>query len=128
MILRSLALVAVASTALISTGCAKRIEAPMEKGVCFAVAEQADHTYKFNSVKTNVQSLEYCAVELERMRLNFLRMGGNVQELTGAYQGRFIFLAKEGISTSEHLDGPRFMALVRYNGKLVVPGAVPQEP
>jgi hypothetical protein len=54
-------------------------------------------------------------------------MGGTSRELTGAYQGSYIFLKQEGIYRAKRYEGARYMALVRYNGKLVIPGAVPQD-
>ena len=108
------------------TGCAKNREAPLDVGVCYAVVEQPDKKLKFNKVSDGVKSLEFCAAALEKVRLQFLRLGGSNRETTGAYQGHFLFLQQDGIYSSETYDGPRFITLVRYNDKLVMPGAVPQ--
>jgi len=121
-------LLAIAAPALLLTvGCAKDIKAPVDAGVCWHVAPQADGTLKFNKLAVNIADMEHCAAELEKMRLSFLRMGGAARELTGAYQGSYIFLQQEGIYRAKRYEGARYMALVRYNGKLVIPGAVPQD-
>ena len=125
--MRSLPLVAVslllAATAL--AGCEKRTEAPFEAGVCLHVIEQKDGTLKYNPVAHDVPSMEQCAADLEGMRLRFVRMGSPNRELTGAYQGKFIFLEKEGIYLGDTYEGSRFMSLVRTgDGRLAVPGAI----
>jgi hypothetical protein len=74
------------------------------------------------------KSLETCAANLEAMRIKFLTMGGNQQEIVGAYQSNFLFLQKEGILTSTSLEGPRYVALVRTgDGRLAIPSAMPQQ-
>ena len=107
------------------TGCEKQTKAPFEQGVCMHVIEQKDGTLKFNPVAQKVPSLELCAAELEGMRLRFVRLGSPNRELTGAYQGKFIFLQKEGIYLGDTYEGARFMSLVRTgDGRLAVPGAI----
>jgi hypothetical protein len=115
-----------ALAALALTACAADPKAPNDPGVCWHVSPQEDGSLKFNKVAQNVADMEHCAVELERMRLSFLRMGGNKREIAGAYQGNFIFLRDEGIYRAQRYNGGQYLALVRYNGKLVMPGAVPQ--
>jgi hypothetical protein len=113
--------------ACLTAACEKHVEAPLDPGVCFAVVETPQHTLKYNKLATNIKNLEYCSAELERMRLGFLRLGGSTDDVTGAYQGHFIFLPPgPAIYTSETYDGPRYVAMVRYGDKLVLPGAVPQ--
>jgi hypothetical protein len=114
-------------TAGLTTACEKRLEAPLDPGICYAVVETPQHTLKYNKVATNIKSLEFCAAALERMRLGFLRLGGSTQDVNGAFQGHFIFLPSgPAIFTSETYDGPRYVAMVRYGDKIVLPGAVPQ--
>lgn len=109
-------------------GCEKQTKAPFETGVCMHVIEQKDGTLKFNPVARNVASLELCAAELEGMRLRFVRMGSPSREMIGAYQGKFIFLQKEGIYLGDTYEGARFMSLVRTgDGRLAVPGAMPPQ-
>jgi hypothetical protein len=107
------------------TACEKQTKAPFEQGVCMHVVEQKDGTLKFNPVAQNVASLELCAAELEGMRIRFVRLGSPNRELTGAYQGKFIFVQKEGIYLGDTYEGARFMSLVRTgDGRLAVPGAI----
>jgi hypothetical protein len=121
----TLALLAVAATGL--TGCVKQTKAPFETGVCMHVIEQKDGTLKFNPVAQNVASIELCAAELEGMRIRFMRMGSPNRSMTGAYQGKFIFVEKEGIYLGDTYEGARFMSLVRTgDGRLAVPGAIRQ--
>jgi len=62
------------------------------------------------------------------MRLRFLRLGGQTRELSGAYQGNFIFLRREGIFRSQRWEGNQYLMLVRSgDGRLVIPGAVQTE-
>jgi len=125
--MRTLVLAAlVVAAPLVLGACAERLEAPRDIGVCYSIGVQPDKSIKFNKVASNVKSLEYCAAELEKIRLHYLRLGGNVQETSGTYQGHFIFLTRNGIFSGDSFEGPRYLALVRYNNKLVVPGAVPQ--
>ena len=80
---------------------------------------------RFNVLQQNVPSLEVCAAALEAMRLNFLRLGGNQNDITGAYQSKFIFIEQEGIFTADSLKGSSYLALVRTDdGRLAQPGAV----
>jgi len=109
------------------SACVKQTKAPFEQGVCLHVIEQKDGTLKFNPVAQNVASVELCAAELEGMRIRFVRMGSPNRELTGAYQGKFIFVEKEGIYLGDTYEGARFMSLVRTgDGRLAVPGAIRQ--
>jgi hypothetical protein len=123
------ALSLIAATAAVGlAGCEKQTKAPFETGVCMHVIEQKDGTLKFNPVARNVPSLEFCAAELEGMRLRFARLGSSNREMTGAYQGKFIFLQKEGIYLGDTYEGARFMSLVRTgDGRLAVPGAMPPQ-
>jgi hypothetical protein len=47
------------------------------------------------------------------MRLRFLSIGGSAEDIMGAYQGNFLFLQKEGVFTSETLNGDRYFLLGR---------------
>ena len=107
--------------------CAQRTEPPGDPGICYHVVPQKDGSMKyFKLVKT--PTLEACAANLEAMRIKFLMMGGNQQNIYGAYQANFLFLEKEGVQTSTSLEGPRYMALVRTgDGRLAIPGAMPQQ-
>ncbi len=118
-----------AVTMLALAACEKSVEAPYEPGVCFTVERgKAGEPPTFNKLAENQPQIEHCAARLEEMRLNFLRLGGNRREVTGAYQGRFIFIDREGVSFGKSLDGSRFMALARTgDGRLAVPGAITRD-
>ena len=123
--MRSLALLLIAATGL--AACAEKVAAPTDRGVCYAMAPDPDgEGYRFNVLARNVPNLEMCARELEIMRRRFLGMGGNVQTVAGVYQGQFLFLRREGIFTSQSFDGAQYVLLVRYEGQLVPPGAIPR--
>ncbi|WP_374471392.1 hypothetical protein [Phenylobacterium sp.] len=125
--LRTPLILALAASAAL-TACAQRTRPPGDPGVCFHVVPQKGGELKYNKL-VQAANLETCAANLEAMRIKFLRMGGNQQEIYGAYQSNFLFLQKEGVFTSTSLEGPRFVALVRTgDGRLAIPGAMPQEP
>lgn len=117
-----------AAAALVAlTACAKRTEPPGDVGVCFHVVPQKDGALKYNRL-IEAPNLETCAANLEAMRIKFLRMGGNQQNIYGAYQANFLFLEKEGVMTSTSLEGPRYVALVRTgDGRLAIPAAMPRQ-
>ena len=71
------------------SGCAKKTLPPGDPMVCYHVVTGADGKLKYNRLAQNVPNLETCAANLEAMRLKFLRMGGNIREITGAYQGSY---------------------------------------
>ncbi len=109
-------------------GCAKKIEAPTDAGVCWAMAVGKDGKVKFNRLANNVPDLEHCAAQLEAMRLKFVGLGGNKSEITGSYQGAYLFLQREGVFTAQSFDGVRYPFMVRTgDGRLAVPGAMPQQ-
>lgn len=111
--------------ALALAACAKRIEAPMDAGVCWHVVPLKDGTLRFNRLADHQPNIESCAAALEGMRLRFLALGGGMHDITGAYQGEFIFLQPEGVFISQSLTGNRYLALVRTeDGQLVPQGAV----
>lgn len=110
-------------------GCEKRTEAPTDRGVCWVVTQpDKSKPVKFSVLARNQEQLEYCAARLEEMRIRFLRMGGNRKKIVGAYQGKFLWVDSGGVSLSDSLEGPRFVALRRSrDGRLAIPGAFPME-
>ena len=71
--------------------------------------------------------MEHCAANLEAVRLKFLRMGGSIDEVDGAYQGEFIFVDKRGVYVAQSLSATPFPALVPTgDGRLVPPGTLSQ--
>ena len=111
--------------ALALTGCSRTLEAPSDQGVCYAMATLKDGNVRFNALASKVPDLEHCAAALEGMRVRFNQLGASNRELTGAYQGQFIFLQPEGVFTSSRYSGIRYPFLVRTgDGRLAAPGAV----
>ena len=115
--------------ALVLAACNSAVEAPYEPGVCFAVEVGAPgEAPVFNKLADNQPQIEHCAARLEEMRLRFLRQGGSRQDVTGAYQGQFIFIDREGVWIGKSLDGSRFIAMARTgDGRLAVPGAISRD-
>ena len=106
-------------------GCEKQVEAPMNAGVCWQMVEK-DGKPAFNIVSEHEPSIEACAASLEGMRLHFLAIGGSAEIISGAYQGQFLFLQREGVFTSQTLKGGRYLLLVRTgDGQLAKLGAGP---
>lgn len=111
------------------TGCGGGVEAPYEPGVCFTVetGEEGEAT-AFHKLAEGQPQIEHCAARLEEMRLRFLRQGGSRQEITGAYQGQYIFINREGVWIGKSLDGSRFILMARTgDGRLAVPGAITRD-
>jgi hypothetical protein len=122
------ALIASLAAAAALSACSPRTEPPGDPLICYHVVPQKDGKLKYNKL-VNAPNLETCAANLEAMRIKFLRMGGNQQDIYGAYQANFLFLQDEGVLTSTSLEGPRYVALVRTgDGRLAIPGAMPQAP
>jgi hypothetical protein len=102
--------------------CKAKLQPPGDAGVCYHVATNKDGSVRFNVMAKNVPDMEHCAGALEGMRLRFLSIGGSNTEITGAYQGNFLFLQDEGVFTSDSYDGPRYPFLVHSGNQLVPPG------
>ena len=116
-----------AATALLAA-CQETVQAPLDKGICYAIGTGPKGEIKFNVVARNVPNIENCAAQLEGVRLRFLRMGGQTREISGAYQGNFIHLRSEGIFRSQRWEGNQYLMVVRSgDGRLVIPGAVQSE-
>ena len=112
------------SAPLVLSACASS-EPDFEPGVCYHVNEEAGEQPAYNVLVRDQPQIEYCAARLEGMRVQFLRLGGSKQEITGAYQGRYIFINREGVSFAQSLNGARFFALARTgDGRLAIPGAI----
>jgi hypothetical protein len=121
------ALAALTLGALSLAGCADQgPRAPFDKGVCFHAVPESTTRFRFNPVKSNVQSIEFCAAELEGMRVRFLRMGGQNREIVGAYQGSFLIINPQGIFRRQKWNGAQYLLMVRTgDGRLAQPGAMP---
>jgi hypothetical protein len=125
--MRCLPYVMAALAPLALGACQKQLDAPTNQGVCWHLVQTADGKARFNPLATNQPDLEHCAGELEKMRLSFAALGANQTNVTGAYQGQFLFLQKEGVFTGQTYDGYRFPFMVRTgDGRLAKPGAMPR--
>ena len=122
-------LVAAGFGAVALTACGGGVEAPYEPGVCFSVETGAEgEAVDFHKLAEDQPQIEHCAARLEEMRLRFLRQGGSRQEVTGAYQGQFIFIDREGVWIGKSLNGSRFFLLARTgDGRLAMPGAITRD-
>jgi hypothetical protein len=124
---RLAAILAASTLALGLAACEPKVEAPFNKGVCWHMAQLPGGKVKFNMLSQNRPNLESCAASLEGMRERFLALGGNQEDVIGAYQGSFLFLGRTGVFTSTTLEGARWPALVRTSdGRLAIPSAVTQ--
>ena len=104
------------------------VQAPTDTGVCWHMVAGKGGKIRFLKLAENQPNLEHCAANLEGMRIHFLNLGGSVQEVDGAFQGQFLFIDPRGIFTSSDLNKTPYLALVRTgDGRLAVPGAVPQD-
>ncbi len=121
-----------AAGAIVALGaCTKAFEAPHDPGVCYSVGEpeQEGGEPRLHVVARDVPQIEFCAARLEEMRLRFLRMGGSKREVTGAYQGKFIFIDRRGVAFGDSLEGEmRFVAMARTgDGRLAAAGAIQRD-
>ena len=123
--LKPLALTAVAATALSLAACDTSPKAPTERGMCYSVT-QPNGEVKFNKLAENQPTIEACVARLEEMRRKFLNMGGSRRKITGAYQGKFIFIDGSGVAYADGLTSGRFYAFTRKNGQLELPNVANQ--
>lgn len=77
---------------------ATEIHAPKDPGVCYRMTAPGH----FEPLVRNSQGIEACAGDLERIHMK------TGESLTGAYQGRFIFVDKEAIRSATSWDGQRW--------------------
>lgn len=122
-------LLGAAASLLSLAACQKTLDAPIDTGVCWHLAQFPDGKVRFNRLAANQPDLEHCAAQLEIMRRNFNALGGTQTEITGAYQGQFLFVRPTGVFTAPSLNGYPYLLMVRTgDGRLAVPGAMPQTP
>ncbi len=84
--------------ALVVASCGQSLEAPRNTGVCWRLGPGMNGRQDFKPLTGGVDNLENCAVQLEGIS----RKAG--QPVTGAFQGRFIYVTEESITaaTAEH--------------------------
>ena len=80
------------------TACEKPLTAPSNPGVCWRMVEGMNGKPDFKPVAPNIDTRENCAVRLEGIRMAY------GQPVTGAFQGRFIYVTNEEISAA---SGPK---------------------
>jgi hypothetical protein len=120
----SLVSLALAATLAGLSGCSPP-PAPDDAGVCWHMIPGKDGKPQFNRLADKVPNIETCAMKLEVMRIQFLKVGGTRREISGAYQGQYLWLQREGVYVSQTLEGNRYPALKRLpDGTLAVPSAV----
>jgi len=114
---------------LLLAACDNSPKAPDDKGICYQVTVRKDGEVKFNKLAENQPTIEACIARLEEMRVKFLGMGGSRREVTGAYQGKFIFIDGSGVALADSLKSGRFYAFTRGpGGVLALPNVVNQPP
>lgn len=95
--------------ALVGLGCAlalgaceRQVTAPADSGVCWFMLEGADGRPQFKPFVTGIENLESCAARLEG---SFVRTG---RPVTGAFQGRFIFVTEGDVTAGPRLRGQHY--------------------
>lgn len=83
-------------------GCEKPLTAPGHTGVCWRMVEGMNSKPDFKPVAPNIDTLENCAVRLEGIRMAY------GQPVTGAFQGRFIYVSDEEISAASGPNAQRY--------------------
>ena len=127
------ALLAVTATL---AGCGSGVRAPTDSGVCWNMVFDAkgqsggvvSGKYRFFPLKRNVADLEHCAAALDGMRAHFLGLGGSQHEVTGVYQGEYLFIDQRGVFSANALDAPSFPTLRRSDDGSLVPPSAPDQP
>ncbi len=125
--MRLAVLAAVAGVAVLGA-CSNQPKYEFAEGACYFVATPDNAPPRLQKIADDQPQLEQCAARLEDIRLPFLRMGGSNQEIAGAYQGRFIFIDREGVKIGKSLTGSRFFSMARTgDGRLAIPGAIQRD-
>jgi len=76
--------------------------APQERGVCWRAQANAAGKLSFAPLARDVGTLESCAVLLEALRLQ------GAPQVNGAYQGYFIFIGADAMTSALHAGGVRY--------------------
>lgn len=91
--------------ASLALGACNQGEAPREDGVCWQAHASANGKVGFSPLARGVGSLEDCAVLLEAARLE------GQAETNGAYQGFYLFIDANQMTSGSRLDGFRYPVL-----------------
>jgi hypothetical protein len=116
-------ILAAAAVVLALSACSKSLEAPSDTGVCYLLATPKNGPPKFNKI-AEVADVEHCAAQVDLVRKSFRGLGSLQQEYTGAFQGSFVFVDKDGATTATKYAGVRYPLLTNFHGELVAPGAI----
>ena len=84
-----------------AAACSSQPAAPTGAGLCWRMFEVPDQPPRFEVIDRNVANLESCAAQLEGARM----MEG--RPTAGAYNGHFIFVTDEQITSAQTFDGAR---------------------
>ena len=76
--------------------------APREAGVCWRAGPAIAGKISYAPLARDVGTLESCAVLLEAVRLQ------GAPQVTGAYQGYFIFVGADAMTSALHTGGIRY--------------------
>jgi hypothetical protein len=124
------------ATSLALAGCAQGPQAPADAGVCYHMVMNgpgqsggvASGKYRFFVLKRGVADLEHCAAALDGMRIRFLALGGTNHEVTGVYQGEYLFVDQRGVFSASSLQADTFPLLRRTDDGRLVPPSAPDQP
>lgn len=123
-----LAPAAIIAGAVAMGACSNEPKFEFADGACYYLTTPDKSAPRLQKIADDQPQIEQCAARLEELRLRFLRMGGSNQEVTGAYQGRYIFIDREGVKIGKSLTGSRFFAMARTgDGRLAIPGAIQRD-
>ena len=95
------ALIASLFVATLLAGC-NGPPAPEERGVCWRAATGATGKITYAPLARDVGSMETCAVLLEALRLQ------GAPQANGAYQGYFLFVDADRMTSARHAGGARW--------------------
>ena len=79
-----------------------QLEAPQADGVCWRMDRVPGQRPKFTELARGIANLDNCAVLLEALRLQ------GQASADGAFQGYFIFVDANGVTSAKHPDGFRY--------------------
>jgi hypothetical protein len=102
-LLRDWIQIAALGTGLALAACDSAMEAPTNVGYCWRMAMGADGKPQFTPVSAGDRNLETCGAHLEAVSLREKK-----PNLTGAFQGQYIFITPLMVQSSMRLKGVRY--------------------
>ncbi|MFZ3008191.1 MAG: hypothetical protein WA047_18655 [Phenylobacterium sp.] len=82
--------------------CEKPLKPPLHTGVCWRLADGMNGKPDFRPMRTEVPSLQACAIQLEGLRLK------HKAPMTGAYQGQIIYVTDEAVVAAASSTAKRY--------------------